>query len=112
MTTKSETNEEEPLIFQVNSFEEAWEIFKVKQDEIKALSKAFVEEDKTAIADVNGKKIIFEGIGYSHPDIKQLLTMAGAPFNPMYVSQPPADGSKVKEYRLSVRHPWGQDRVM
>ena len=100
------------LTFSVSTFEEAWDVYKIRQDELSALSKAFVEEHQTAIADVNGRKIIFEGIGFAHPDIKKLLTTVGAAFNPMYVAQPPADGSKVKEYRLSVRYPWGQDRVM
>ena len=111
MAKESESTDQN-LHFEVKNFEEAWDIYKVRQDELSALSKAFVEAGQTAVADVNGKRMIFEGVGWAHPDIKKLLTAVGAAFNPMYIATPPHDGSKVKEYRLSVRYPWGQDRVM
>ena len=100
------------LVYPAATFAEAWEIFKTAQDCISTLSKAFVEETRTAIVDVNGKRLIFEGLGYAHPEIGQLLKAVGAPFNPQYVHKPPPAGMTAKEYRLSVRYPWAQDRVM
>jgi len=101
------------LSFTVNSFAEAWEIFKVRAPaDLSVLSKAFVEAKRTAVADVNGRKLIFEGLGYEHAEIAQLLKAVGAPFNPDYVHKPPPEGSTCKEYRLSVRYPWARDRVM
>lgn len=100
------------IVVKVASFEECWEVFKHRQTELSALSKAFVEETRTAVADVNGKKMIFDGVGYAHADIKKLLSAVGAAFNPQYVANPPPPGAKHKEYSLSVRYPWAQDRVM
>lgn len=100
------------LMVQVNTFDEAWNYFKTAQDKLSLLSKAFVEARRTAVADVNGKRLVFDGIGYEHPEIGQLLKAVGAPFNPQYVHQPPPAGMTAKEYRLSVRYPWAQDRVM
>jgi len=100
------------LVYAVKTFAEAWEIFKTAQDKISTLSKAFVEETRIAIVDVNGKRLIFDGIGYAHAEIGALLKAVGAPFNPQYVHQPPPAGMTAKEYRLSVRYPWAQDRVM
>ncbi|MCW8129718.1 MAG: hypothetical protein KIS92_05130 [Planctomycetota bacterium] len=100
------------LVVQVKTFDEAWNVFKTAQDKLSTLSKAFVEEHRTAVADVNGKRLVFDGIGYAHAEIGQLLKAVGAPFNPQYVHHPPPEGMTAKEYRLSVRYPWAQDRVM
>jgi len=103
---------EADLVYAVKTFAEAWEIYKTAQDKLSTRSKAFVEENCTAIVDVNGKRLVFEGLGYAHAEIAQLLMAVGAPFNPQYVHQPPPAGMRAKEYRLSVRYPWAQDRVM
>ncbi|MBE7465341.1 MAG: hypothetical protein HS116_17830 [Planctomycetes bacterium] len=100
------------LVFQADSFAAFWEIFKFRQPELSALTKACVEARRVRIADVNGRQMIFEGLGWEHAEIAEVLKAAGAAFNPQYVRKAPADGSTEKEYKLSVRYPWAQDRVM
>ncbi|MCZ7648153.1 MAG: hypothetical protein M5U26_23325 [Planctomycetota bacterium] len=82
------------LVFQVDSFAALWEVFKHKQTELSALSKAFLEARRLSIVDVNGRKMIFEGLGWEHAEIAQALKAVGAAFNPQYLRKPPPTAAR------------------
>ena len=62
--------------------------------------------------DVNGDGVEFPGLTYGCETLDELLRELGVIFTPKTLHNPDATPGGVKEFRLSARHPWGQDRVM
>ena len=79
---------------------------------MRSLRKLIISPEKTIVRDVNGDTMEFPGLTYGSPALDVLMQELGVIYTPQTLHQPPATPGKVKEFRLSARHPWGHDRVM
>jgi hypothetical protein len=76
------------------------------------LRKLVITLEKTTVEDVNRDAIEFPGLTYGNPVLTALLRELRVVFNPQSLHDPAASPGGIKEYRLSARHAWGEDRVM
>jgi hypothetical protein len=79
---------------------------------ISMLRKLVITPETTVVEDVNRDGIEFPGLTYGNPVLTALLRELRVVFNPQTLHDPDATPGGVKEYRLSARHAWGEDRVM
>jgi len=79
---------------------------------LRALRRLRISREKTVVLDVNGDGIEFPGLTYGCRSLDELLRELGVIFTPQTLHNPDAVPGGVKEFRLSARHPWGEDRVM
>jgi len=79
---------------------------------LRALRRLRISREKTVVLDVNGDGIEFPGLTYGCSALEELLRELGVIFTPQALHDPDATPGGVKEFRLSARHPWGEDRVM
>jgi len=79
---------------------------------LRALRRLRISREKTVVLDVNGDGIEFPGLTYGCAALEELLRELGVIFTPLTLHNPDATPGGVKEFRLSARHPWGEDRVM
>src|SRR6266542_2336664 len=79
---------------------------------MRSLRKLIISPEKTIVRDVNGDTMEFPGLTYGSLALDVLMQELGVIYTPQTLHQPPATPGKVKEFRLSARHPWGHDRVM
>ena len=79
---------------------------------LRSLRRLKISREKTVVLDVNGDGIEFPGLTYGCPTLENLLRELGVIFTPKTLHNPDATPGGVKEFRLSARHPWGEDRVM
>ena len=79
---------------------------------LRALRRLRISREKTVVLDVNGDGVEFPGLTYGCETLDELLRELGVIFTPKTLHNPDATPGGVKEFRLSARHPWGQDRVM
>jgi hypothetical protein len=83
-----------------------------EMNRLRVLRRLRISREKTVVLDVNGDGIEFPGLTYGCASLDVLLRELGVIFTPQTLHNPDATPSGVKEFRLSARHPWGQDRVM
>ena len=83
-----------------------------EMDKLRALRKAVISRQKTVVWDVNKDCLEFPGLTYGCPALEVLLQELGVVFNPQALHNAAATPSGVKEFDLSARFPWGEDRVM
>ena len=88
------------------------QFFRREADKLRALKKAIISREKTAVLDVNGDGIEFPGLTYGNAALDELLHELGVVFKPETLHNPNATASGVKEYVLSARWTWGHDRVL
>jgi hypothetical protein len=86
--------------------------FRRESANLRMLSRLVITREKTVIRDVNGDGLEFPGLTYGSAALETLLDEAGVVFQAETLHNPNATADGVKEFRLSARHPWGQDRVM
>jgi hypothetical protein len=86
--------------------------FRRESANLRALRKLVITREKTVVLDVNGDGIEFPGLTYGISTLDDLLREVGVIFSPQTLHDANATPDGVKEFRLSARHPWGQDRVM
>jgi len=79
---------------------------------LRSLRKLIVSRERTVVRDVNGDTMEFPGLTYGNPLLDTLLEELGVIFTPETLHNANATPDGVKEFRLSARLPWGQDRVM
>ena len=79
---------------------------------LRALRRLKISRENTVVLDVNGDGIEFPGLTYGCPTLDIVLGELGVIFTPRTLHNPDAVPGGVKEFRLSARHPWGEDRVM
>jgi hypothetical protein len=79
---------------------------------LRSLRKLIVSREGTVVRDVNGDTMEFPGLTYGNPLLDILLEELGVIFTPHTLHNANATTDGVKEFRLSARLPWGQDRVM
>lgn len=79
---------------------------------LRALRRLVISREKTVVMDVNGDAIEFPGLTYGCGALDEVLRELGVIFTPRTLHNPDATPGGVKEFRLSARHPWGEDRVM
>ena len=79
---------------------------------LRALRRLRISREKTIVLDINGDGIEFPGLTYGCAALDELLRELGVVFTPQTLHNPGATPGGVKEFRLSARHPWGEDRVM
>ncbi len=91
--------------------QEALRLFKVERYELKALRRIRVGASHVVAFDINGDALRIDGIGAQHPEIKDLLKVAGASFDPATVHEIPDEGEE-REYQIVRADPWGHDRVL
>jgi hypothetical protein len=80
--------------------------------QLRTLRRLVVSRDKTVVMDVNGDTIEFPGLTYGCGSLDEILRELGVVFTPSVLHNANATPDGVKEFRLSARHPWGEDRVM
>jgi hypothetical protein len=79
---------------------------------LRSLRRLKISREKTVVLDVNGDGVEFPGLTYGCPTLENLLRELGVIFTPKTLHNPDATPGGVKEFHLSARHPWGEDRVM
>ena len=79
---------------------------------MRSLRKLVVSREKTVVRDINGDTMEFPGLTYGNPLLETLLTELNVVFTPEKLHDANATVDGVKEFRLSARFPWGQERVM
>jgi hypothetical protein len=79
---------------------------------LRALRKVIISKEKTVVRDINGDGVEFPGLTYGCAALETLLRELGVIFNPQTLHNAAATADGVKEFRLSARFPWGQERVM
>jgi hypothetical protein len=89
----------------------AVEVFRTQRHALRALRRICVGRRHVVAVDINGDTIRIEGIGIEDPEIRELLKLAGASFNPKTVHNLP-EGAEEKEYEVVRADPWGHDRVL
>ncbi|MBK5293186.1 MAG: hypothetical protein JJE04_16120 [Acidobacteriia bacterium] len=103
------------MIVYPGSIEDARELtlfFRRQAPNLRALRRLVVSREKTVVMDVNHDGIEFPGLTYGNPVLEALLHELHVIFTPQSLHNPNVTSDGVKEYRLSARHPWGEDRVM
>jgi hypothetical protein len=85
------------------------QFFRREKDRLRSLRKLVISPERTVLWDVNRDRLEFPGLTYGAPALEALLRELGVVFQPQAVRDPAA---RVTEFDLSVRHPWGEDRVM
>jgi len=83
-----------------------------EMDNLRVLRKVGISRQKTVVWDVNKDCLEFPGLTYGCPALEALLQELGVVFSPQTLHNPNATPSGVKEFDLSARFPWGEDRVM
>lgn len=81
-------------------------------NQLRTLRRLVVSREKTVVMDVNGDGVEFPGLTYGCGALDEVLRELGVIFTPAVLHNPNATPDGVKEFRLSARHPWGEDRVM
>ncbi|HEY1337442.1 MAG TPA: hypothetical protein VGF59_08025 [Bryobacteraceae bacterium] len=84
----------------------------VRRAPLRSLRKLTISPEKTVLLDVNGDGIEFPGLTYGSSVLEDLLREVGVVFNPQTLHDPNATPGGIKEFRLSARFPWGEERVM
>jgi hypothetical protein len=79
---------------------------------LRALRKLIITRQGTTLRDVNKDGIEFPGLTFGSPILEVLLEELGVVFSPQTLHNPAATLSGVKEFDLSARYTWGNDRVM
>jgi hypothetical protein len=79
---------------------------------LRALRKLIITRERTILWDVNKDGIEFPGLTFGSPTLEVLLEELGVVFTPQTLHNPNATPSGVKEFALSARYTWGNDRVM
>jgi hypothetical protein len=79
---------------------------------LRALRKLIISRERTILWDVNKDGIEFPGLTFGSATLEVLLEELGVVFTPQTLHNPNATPSGVKEFDLSARYTWGNDRVM
>ena|SRR5208282_2058736 len=79
---------------------------------LRALRKLIISRQNTILWDVNKDGIEFPGLTYGSATLEVLLEELGVVCTPQTLHNPNATPSGVKEFDLSARYTWGNDRVM
>lgn len=88
------------------------QFFKDNLVKLRELRRLIVNKDRTEILDINGDKMVFDGLTYGDPVLEDLLRMNFVFFDAATLHNPAATASGVKEFTLSARYPWGHDRIL
>ncbi len=86
--------------------------FKDNLVKFRELRRLIISPDKTEISDINGDKMIFEGLTYGDPALEDLMKINYVFFDASTLHNPDATPNKIKEFSLSARYPWGHDRIL
>ena len=89
----------------------ALRVFKVERYELRALRRIRGGTGHIVVFDINGDSLRIEGIGTEDAEIKDLLKLAGASYDPVTVHEPPPEGEE-REYKVVRADPWGHDRIL
>lgn len=103
------------MVIYTGSLEDARELIEFVRREslrLRAFRKLAISREKTVLRDVNGEGIEFPGLTYGSATLEALLRELGVVFTPATLHNPNATASGVKEFSLSARPPWGEERVM
>ena len=103
------------MVAYTGSVEDSHELIQFLRREtagLHALRRLRVSREKTVVLDVNGDGVEFPGLTYGCRALEELLRELGVIFSPQTLHNPDATPGGVKEFRLSARWPWGEERVM
>ena len=81
-------------------------------DNLRSLRKLVISRQETVLYDINKDGITFPGLTYGSAALEPLLHELGVVFAAQTLHNPDATPSGVKEFDLSARAPWGEERVM
>jgi len=97
---------------QVDDAREVTQFFRREAPKLKALRRLVISREKAVVYDVNNDGIEFPGLTYGNAVLDELLRELHVVFQPAVLHNPDATPGGVKEFRLTARHAWGEDRVM
>jgi hypothetical protein len=103
------------MIVYTGTLDESREVirfFRRESAKLRSLRKLVVSRERTVVLDVNGDGIEFPGLTYGSATLEELLRELGVIFTPQVLHDANATPDGVKEFRLSARWNWGQERVM
>lgn len=69
-----------------------------------------VWEDRLEAYDVNGDSFVIEGLGYTMPEVVEVLDALNAAYKKAAIHEPTT--RPYKEFKTGRRYPWAADRVM
>ena len=88
------------------------QFFRNEADNLRALRKVIVSDEKTLVLDINKDGIEFPGLTYGSEVLERLLQELGIVFRPAILHDPTATSNGKKEYDISARWTWGHDRIL
>jgi hypothetical protein len=103
------------MIVYTGTLDESREVirfFRRESAKLRSLRKLVVSRERTVVLDVNGDGIEFPGLTYGSATLEELLRELGVIFTPQVLHDANVTPDGVKEFRLSARWNWGQERVM
>lgn len=96
----------------VEDSRELTQFFRREAPKLSALRKLVISREKTVVYDVNNDGIEFPGLTYGNAVLEALLRELHVVFTSATLHDPDATPDGVKEYRLTARYAWGEERVM
>ena len=103
------------MVAYTGSLDNSYELIQFLRREmtgLRSLRRLRISREKTIVLDVNGDGIEFPGLTYGCAALEDLLRELGVIFTPQTLHNPDSTPGGVKEFRLSARWPWGEERVM
>ena len=92
--------------------EEVIRFFKSNLTQFRSLRRLIITRERTSIVDINGDKMVFEGLTYGDPALENLLRVNMVMFDAKTLHDPGVTAGGVKEFDLSAVYPWGHDRIL
>ena len=86
--------------------------FKENLVQLRDLRRLIITPERTEILDINGDKMVFEGLTYGDTALEELLKVNYVFFDAATLHHPKATAGGIKEFPLSARYPWGHDRIL
>jgi hypothetical protein len=96
----------------VDSGTELVQFFRRHVSSLRSLRRVVITPAGATVYDVNKDGISFPGLTYGNPVLEDLMRELHVIFVPQQLHDATLTPRGVKEYELSARHPWGEDRVM
>ncbi len=102
----------EPIHCQATDPDEIISFFRAHEFELSRLKRVLVEADRTIIEDINRSRMIFKGLTFGSPALETILKEEEAAFRPALVRDPRPDFQGSEAFEITVRFPWGQERIL
>lgn len=91
--------------------DEVVRLFKAWEAQMRPLRKVTVGPDETVVEDLNRERMRFRGVTFGSPALVALFRAIGMQSDPKHLEAPPPNQTS-REWRVTARYPWGQDRIL